>query len=71
MFGRLKDFRRVATRYDKLARNFLATIAIAAAILWWLKRQCLLRVNLSPDFVQIKGPNGSKGVKKAAASTDV
>ena len=36
MFGRLKDFRRVATRDDKLARNFLATIAIAAAILWWL-----------------------------------
>ncbi len=36
MFGRLKDFRRIATRYDKLARNFLATIAIAAAILWWL-----------------------------------
>lgn len=24
MYGRLKDFRRVATRYDKLARNFLA-----------------------------------------------
>ncbi len=36
MFCRLKDFRRIATRYDKLARNFLATIAIAAAILWWL-----------------------------------
>jgi transposase len=27
MFGRLKDFRRVATRYDKLARNFLATVS--------------------------------------------
>src|SRR5205823_4302888 len=24
MYGRLKDFRRVATRYDRLARNFLA-----------------------------------------------
>lgn len=22
MFGRLKDFRRIATRYDKLARNY-------------------------------------------------
>ena len=22
MFGRLNDFRRIATRYDKLARNF-------------------------------------------------
>jgi putative transposase len=34
-FNRLKDFRRIATRYDKLARNFAAAIAIAAIILWW------------------------------------
>ena len=36
MFGRLKDYRRVATRYDKLARNFFATVIIAAAITWWI-----------------------------------
>jgi transposase len=36
MFGRLKDFRRIATRYDKLARNFLAATLIAAAIIWWI-----------------------------------
>ena len=36
MFGRLKDFRRIATRYDKLARNFLAGIVLVAAVLWWL-----------------------------------
>jgi len=36
MFCRLKDFRRIATRYDKLARNFLARVLIAAAITWWL-----------------------------------
>jgi transposase len=36
MFARLKDFRRIATRYDKLARNFLAGALIAAAIVWWL-----------------------------------
>lgn len=35
MFGRLKDFRRIATRYDKLARNFLASIVLAATITWW------------------------------------
>lgn len=35
MFCRLKDFRRIATRYDKLARNFLAGVLIAAAITWW------------------------------------
>ena len=36
MFCRLKDFRRIATRYDKLARNFLAGILIVAAITWWI-----------------------------------
>jgi transposase len=36
MFGRLKDFRRIATRYDKLACNFLAAIAIAATLTWWI-----------------------------------
>jgi transposase len=35
MFCRLKDFRRIATRYDKPARNFLAGVLIAAAITWW------------------------------------
>ncbi len=35
MFGRLKDFRRIATRYDKLARNFLAAVTRAATIFWW------------------------------------
>lgn len=36
MFCRLKDCRRLATRYDKLAANFLANIHLAAAIMWWL-----------------------------------
>ena len=36
MFGPLKDFRRIATRYDKLARNFLASIALAATLIWWI-----------------------------------
>ena len=36
MFCRLKDFRRVATRYDKLARNFLSAVHLAAAVAFWL-----------------------------------
>ena len=32
MFGRLKDFRRVATRYDRLADNFLAAVCLAATV---------------------------------------
>jgi transposase len=35
-FNRLKDFRRVATRYDRLARNFLASVCLAAALVWWI-----------------------------------
>src|SRR4051794_17723516 len=35
MFCRLKDWRRIATRYDKLARNFAAALAIAAIVTWW------------------------------------
>lgn len=34
MFARLKQFRRVATRYDKLAANFRGFILTAAIILW-------------------------------------
>lgn len=35
-FCRLKDFRRVATRYDKLARNFLSAVALATLIAFWV-----------------------------------
>jgi transposase len=34
MLGRLKDFRPIATRYDKLARNFLAGTVLAAILTW-------------------------------------
>ena len=33
-FNRLKQFRRVATRYEKTAQNFLAVVTIAATVLW-------------------------------------
>ena len=32
---RLKDFRAIATRYDKLARNFLAGLCLVTALLYW------------------------------------
>ncbi len=35
MFCRLKDFRRIATRYDKLAVNYAAAVALAAIVIWW------------------------------------
>lgn len=35
LWCRLKDWRRIATRYDKLARNFLAAAHIAATLTYW------------------------------------
>ena len=36
MFARLKDWRRIATRYDRCAKTFLSAVAIAATVLFWL-----------------------------------
>jgi len=36
MFGRLKDWCRVATRYDRCAKTFLSAVALAATVLFWL-----------------------------------
>ena len=33
-FARLKQYRAIATRYDKTARNFLGAIHLAAAVVW-------------------------------------
>ena len=35
-FCRLKDFRRIATRYDKLARNFFSALCLVATLAYWL-----------------------------------
>jgi transposase len=35
-FSHLKDWRRVATRYDKLARNYRATVTLAVLFRWWI-----------------------------------
>ena len=35
-FAKLKDWRRIATRYDRRADIFLAAITIAATIMFWL-----------------------------------
>jgi hypothetical protein len=35
IFGRLKDWRRVATRYDRCPKVFLSAIAVAATVIFW------------------------------------
>jgi putative transposase len=37
MFCRLKDWRRIATRYDKLATTFANAVCIAAIVIWWVQ----------------------------------
>jgi transposase len=34
LVGRLKEFRRIATRYDKLAASYLAFVQLAAIRIW-------------------------------------
>lgn len=36
MFGRLKDWRRVATRYDRCLKVFLSVVSLAATVMFWL-----------------------------------
>ncbi|KLN59081.1 transposase [Kiloniella spongiae] len=37
MFAKLKDWRRIATRYDRCAHTFFSAICIAAAVIFYLK----------------------------------
>lgn len=36
LFCRLKDWRRIATRYDRKIENYLAAVTIAAIVSCWL-----------------------------------
>ena len=36
MFCRLKDWRRIATRFDRNLKTFMAAVILAATVIWWL-----------------------------------
>ena len=36
MFAKFKDWRRIATRYDRQAHTFFSAICIAAIVIWWI-----------------------------------
>ena len=38
MFGRLKDWRRIHTRYDRCAHTFMSAICIAATVIFWINQ---------------------------------
>ena len=35
MFGRLKDFRRIATRFDRNVTSYFGALCLIAALVWW------------------------------------
>ena len=39
MFGKLKDWRRIHTRYDRCAHTFMSAICIAATVIFWLNQE--------------------------------
>ena len=49
MFAKLKDWRRIAMRYDRCAHTFFSAICIAATILFWINQWVLSII----DFPQI------------------
>jgi len=38
MFGRLKDWRPIAMRYDRCAHTFIAAVTLAATVTFWLNQ---------------------------------
>ena len=38
MFGRIKDWRRIHTRYDRCAHTFMSAICIAATVVFWINQ---------------------------------
>ena len=36
LFCKLKNWRRIATRYDRLANNYLSAVALVAAVIAWV-----------------------------------
>jgi transposase len=38
MFGRLKDWRRIAVRYDRCAHTYFSAITLAATVIFWLEQ---------------------------------
>ena len=38
MFAKLKDWRRIATRYDRCAHTFMSAIHIAAIVIFWINQ---------------------------------
>jgi hypothetical protein len=50
----LKDWRRLTTRFDRNIKNFMAAIALVAAVIWWLRGRTLESGALSANGDSIR-----------------
>ena len=56
MFGRLKDWRRIHTRYDRCAHTFMSAIYIAAIVIFWINQSFLLATDFLPASSDMLSP---------------
>ena len=79
MFGKLKDWRRIHTRYDRCAHTFMSAICIAATVLYGIgsgmtevgegrASWCAPWIIRGPYGLQRNGPSASKRSCQRAAS---
>ena len=61
LLGRLKNWRRVATRYDRLARNYLAALALVAIAAEWTKRGAYPALGVSGSANKPNEPEVERG----------
>ena len=65
-FNRLKDFRRIATRYDKLGRNYLASVCLAAALVFGLQSTAR-RLDPSPSAARYRSSDRRGAIVRLSA----
>src|SRR6185312_4979103 len=62
MFGRLKDWRRIHTRYDRCAHTFFSAICIAATVIFWINQR-VLSLECVCTFPQMyNGPHNDRDI---------
>jgi transposase len=66
MFARLKDWRRIATRYDRCAHTLLTAITRAAIAIFWL-RERVLSLAITMRFTIAGGPDTRSPCKPSAS----
>jgi transposase len=70
MFGRLKDWRRVATRYDRCPKVFLSAIALAATVIFWLWVLNLVRHPNTSSGINLDFDGRLSGVTQATIPSE-